>query len=266
MSPGMTVDLFHDARFALIGMIHLPRLPEPAGPKTMEGLRERALRDARLMLEAGFDGLLVENFGDHPFYPDSVPPYTVAAMTGVVERLVKDIDLPVGVNVLRCDPKAALGIAAATGAAFVRLNVWPVMTDQGLLQGRAHETVRLRDRLCPAVKLWIDVGVKHGRSTAPSLAQEAADNVRRGAADALLVSGPATGAAADPADLEMVAALDLKVPLLLGSGLSADNLATYAGPARGAVVGTALKAHGRVENPVDRERARALVGARDEMV
>ena len=261
--------LFEGPGFALIGMVHLPRLPETHGARpALRTIIERAVREARTLEAAGFEALLVENFGDTPFAPGPVPASTVAAMTLVVQRVQETVEVPVGVNVLRCDPQAALGIAAATDSDFVRLNVhtWPVMTDQGLLEGQAHRTVRLRDRLCPEVGLWVDVGVKHGRSMAPSLTQEATDNVTRGAADALLISGAATGRPARISDLESVVSLSLPVPVLLGSGVSRENLSEHLQLARGAVVGTAIKSGGITSAEVDPERARALVKARDELV
>lgn len=260
--------LFEGPGFALIGMVHLPRLPETHGARpALRTIIERAVREARTLEAAGFEALLVENFGDTPFAPGPVPASTVAAMTLVVQRVQETVEVPVGVNVLRCDPQAALGIAAATDSDFVRLNVhtWPVMTDQGLIEGQAHRTVRLRDRLCPEVRLWVDVGVKHGRSMAPSLAQEAADNVRRGAADALLVSGDATGSPARLQDLKSVVGLDLPVPVFVGSGVDRDNLGDYAEMASGAVVGTALKHDGVTTAEVDPRRARELVQVRDDL-
>ncbi len=261
--------LFEGPEFALIGMVHLPRLPESREASPDLGtIIERAVKEALTLESAGFEAVLVENFGDTPFHPGPVPSSTVAAMTLVVDGVRKAVKVPVGVNVLRCDPRAALGIAAATGSAFVRLNVhtWPVMTDQGLLEGEAHRTVRLRDRLCPEVRLWVDVGVKHGRSMAPSLTQEASDNVERGAADLLLVSGTATGSPARLEDLRSVVDLGLPVPVLLGSGVDHDNLREYAELAQGGVVGTCLKREGLTSGPVDPQRARALVKTRDSLV
>ena len=260
--------LFDGPGFILVGMVHLPRLPEVhCSQPGLDRILERAVAEARTLESAGFDAVLVENFGDAPFRPGQVPAFTVAAMTLVAGRIREAVKVPVGINVLRCDPRAALGIAAATGAAFVRLNVhtWPVMTDQGLIEGQAHRTVRLRDRLCPEVRLWVDVGVKHGRSMAPSLAQEAADNVRRGAADALLVSGDATGSPARLQDLKSVVGLDLPVPVFVGSGVDRDNLGDYAEMASGAVVGTALKHDGVTTAEVDPRRARELVQVRDDL-
>ena len=146
-------------------MIHLP--PRPGAPDSLLGMDQildRVRGDAAALADAHFDAVLVENFGDSPFYPDQVPPETVAALTRavVVAREVA-ADLPVGVNVLRNDARAALGIAAATGAAFIRVNVLAgtMWTDQGPIVGRAHDIARVRRAIAPTCCVLADVQVKH---------------------------------------------------------------------------------------------------------
>lgn len=255
-----------DCPFALIGMVHLKALPgAPGYAGDMGPVIEAALADAMTLEQAGFEALLLENFNDAPFFGTSVPKETVAAMSVVADRIHQEVDLPMGINVLRCDAPAALAIAATVKAEFVRLNVhtWPVITDQGQLKGNAAETVRLRDRIAPKTQLWVDVQVKHGVSLAPSLEQEALDNVERGGAQALLVSGSGTGKETPVEPLERLANLDLAAPLLIGSGVNEENLSRYMGKAQGSVVGTSLKEAGRVAAPVDGARARTLVEKRN---
>jgi membrane complex biogenesis BtpA family protein len=163
--------------------------------------------------------------------------------------------LPVGVNVLRNDARAALGIAAATGAAFIRVNVHTgaMLTDQGLIEGRAAETLRERARLAPGVAIVADVHVKHAVPLGGERLVDAAEDAwKRGLADALVLSGRATGSAPDPSVLrELRAALGARVPLLLGSGVTAENAHTLLAAADGAIVGTSLKARGEVHAPMD---------------
>ncbi len=138
----------------LVGMVHLPPLPgAPKAPddgdKAMRAALDRAASDARALDRGGVDGIVIENFGDAPFYPDEVPPHVVAGVTRAATAVAAETDIPLGINVLRNDAEAALSIAAAVGADFVRVNVHTGarVTDQGIVQGRAHETLRLRDRL-----------------------------------------------------------------------------------------------------------------------
>jgi membrane complex biogenesis BtpA family protein len=246
-----------------IGVVHLAPTP---GAVRFEGsfqrVVERAVADAGALCANGCQALLVENFGDAPFYPRSVPPETIASLTlciAAVSAAARGV--PVGVNVLRNDARAALGIAAATGASFVRINVHTgaSVTDQGLVEGRAFETLRERARLAPAVALLCDAHVKHAVPLAgESLRQAVSDLVRRGLADAVIVTGRATGSAPLAESLEEARGAAEGAPLLIGSGLDAENARDLLPLADGAIVGTFLKRDGRVENPVDPARVARL--------
>jgi membrane complex biogenesis BtpA family protein len=249
----------------LIGMVHL--LPLPGSPDwggSFAKVIELALRDADALSSAGFDALMVENFGDAPFRPDHADPETVAAMAVLVDRIRNQTSLPIGVNVLRNDALSALAIAAVTGAAFIRVNVHTgaMLTDQGWLTGRADETLRLRARLGAEVTVCADVLVKH--AVAPpgaDIAELARDTALRGHADVLIVSGSATGAGTDPVHLAAVRDAVPETPLWIGSGLTPDNAHRLLRVADGAIVGTYLKAHGKTTSPVDVKRAQAIVEA-----
>jgi membrane complex biogenesis BtpA family protein len=253
----------------VVGMVHLPPLPGAPGYGGDRGaVRGRALADASALLEGGVDALLVENFGDTPFYPDEVPPHVVAEMTAAVRELGLGVDCPYGVNVLRNDARGALSIAAAAGGSFVRVNVHTGarVTDQGLLEGSAHETVRLRERIDADVAILADVAVKHSAPPAERDAgTTATELIERGLADGLVVSGPATGEPADTGQLRAV--LDARddtdpdVPVLVGSGVTTENVAALLDVADGAIVGTALKRDGETTNPVEVDRVAALVAA-----
>jgi membrane complex biogenesis BtpA family protein len=255
----------------LFGVVHLPPLPGSPGwvaagrPPTRE-LVDHAVADARAFLAAGFDGLVVENYGDVPFFKECVPPETVAALTRCAAAVV-DVcgDRPVGINVLRNDARAALAIAVAAGARFVRVNVHSgaAVTDQGLVEGRAADTLRLRDALgaSRSVAIVADVHVKHARPLAQdeTIEQAAKDAAERGLADGLVVSGAATGDAPDPDLARRVRAACPGVPLLLGSGLTPQNAAALARHLDGAIAASAAREQGKAGRPVDPARAKALV-------
>jgi hypothetical protein len=256
----------------VVGMVHLPALPgAPGFEGSLAAVRERALADARALEAGGVDAVLVENFGDAPFYPDRVPRHVVASTTHLVDAVARAVDCPVGVNVLRNDVRSALAVAAATGATFVRVNVHvgARVTDQGIVEGRAHETMRLRERLDADVSVLADVGVKHsaplgaGGDGTEAVAREAREAVERGLADGVVVSGPGTGEETAASDLERVAAVagELGVPVLVGSGVTAETVGRTLETADGAIVGTALKEGGETTAPVDPERVASLVSA-----
>jgi uncharacterized protein len=254
--------IFHTAR-PIIGMVHLQPLPGAHRYAGIEAVLERALADAGALADGGAHGIMVENFGDAPFFPAAVPAETVAAMTRMVCEIRRTTDLPVGVNVLRNDARAALGIAVATGAAFIRVNVHvgAMLTDQGWISGLAHETVRARAALGAAVAIFADVLVKHAVApTGLTPAAAARDTWERGAADALIVTGAATGAATSIERLQQVRQAVPTARILVGSGVTPDNAAALLAHADGAIVGTALQ-RGGTAGPVDSASVRAVVQA-----
>lgn len=257
-------DLLHvPGRPLLIGVVHLR--PTPGAPRyggSPASLLEEACADAEALRVGGADALIVENFGDAPFYGDAVPAETVAILARAVEAVHGVApELPVGVNVLRNDARAGLGLCAATAASFLRVNVFvgAMVTDQGILEGRAAELTRERARLAPDAGILADVHVKHAVPLGQEPLEDAAEEAfRRGGADALILSGTRTGSPADPSDFARVRERLPEAPLLVGSGLDARNASAFRPLARGAIVGTSLKRGGRVEEPVEEERVRAL--------
>ncbi len=250
---------------AVIGMVHLRALPgAPRWTGSMDVVIDAALADARALVEGEVDALLVENHGDVPFAPGRVDAASVAAMAVVVHEIRDAVPVPIGVNVLKSDALSALAVAAATGARFIRVNVHvgAVVADQGLIHATAYESLRYRRMLGVDVRILADVQVKHGMPLAPRpIEQEARDAVGRGLADALVVSGAATGEPTPMADLKRVRGAVPEAPLLVGSGATAETAAELLSVADGLIVGTGVKRDGVLANPVDPLRVRRLVQA-----
>jgi membrane complex biogenesis BtpA family protein len=241
-------------------MIHLQPLPgSPRFEGSMDSVVGLALDDAAKLAEAGFPALMVENFGDTPFYPDSVPPETVAGITRAVDAIVVATGLPIGVNVLRNDAMSAIAIAAVTGAAMIRVNVHTgvMYTDQGPITGRAAQVLRKRRELACGAEIWADVMVKH--ATPPpgfDLSQACEDTINRGQADAIIISGPSTGTSPGLDQLKLAReAVGDDVRLVVGSGAEPSNLADLLGAADTIIVGSYTKQHGLATNSVDPQRA-----------
>lgn len=248
----------------LVGVVHLAPLPgSPRFGGDVGAVLAAAAADARSLAAAGFDALLVENYGDAPFYPDAVPPVTVAAMSRALAALSTVTDLPFGVNVLRNDALAALGLAAAHGAGFIRVNVLSglMYTDQGPIVGQAADVVRSRRHLSPSTAIFADVFVKHAvPPPGADLGRAAADLAERGGADAVIVTGHATGEPAGVGRLaEVREAVD--VPVIVGSGARVEDLADLAGLADAIIVGSAVRQGGVAGRPVDPAAAARFVDA-----
>ena len=231
---------------AAVGMIHLHPLPgSPRWSGDMEPVISAALADAEALVGGGLNAVMIENYHDIPFFPGRVPAETVAAMAVLVQAVGTAFPgLMTGVNVLRNDVESALGIAAATGARFVRVNVHTgtAVTDQGTIEGRAWKTLRRRRELGLAVGILADVRVKHSRPLVERpLAEEVRDLRLRGLADGVIVTGVATGAGTEPNEVAMVREAVPDCPVLVGSGVTPATVGDFLPFADGFIVGTSLQ-------------------------
>ena len=248
--------------FPIIAVIHLQALPgAPLYQGDMNQVIETAISEAQIFADHQVDGLIIENFRDAPFYPDQIPPETVAAMSVVTREVTRHVHLPIGVNALRNDAYAALAIATAAQAHFIRVNVHigAVVADQGIIQGKAHETLRLRKQLGSQALIFADVGVKHAAPLVDrGLAAEAHELAERGKVDALIVSGAFTGATTSTDDLAKVKAV-CSLPVLVGSGSTPETLPGLFEHSDGLIVGSTFKYQGFVENNVEVARVQSFM-------
>jgi membrane complex biogenesis BtpA family protein len=250
----------------LVGVIHLPALPgSPKAELTLAAIVKRVEEEARLLEAHGFEACIVENFGDAPFFKDRVPPSTVAQMTICADAARRGAPrLNLGINVLRNDAEAAISIASALSAGFVRINVHTGarVADQGLIEGKAAETLRLRRALgADHVRIWADVAVKHSAPLAPrSLTAEVEDTVKRGLADVVLVTGEGTGKVVDLEILRTVHEASSGALVLVASGARLEDLGALAEVSNGVIVGSAVREDGRAGAPLDPSRVAAFAG------
>lgn len=248
----------------IIGMVHLAALPgSPRFAGNLASIQARALSDAAVLVEGGVHALLLENFGDVPFAPGAASPATIAHLTALAAAIRSRYGIPLGINVLRNDGVAALAVAQAVGAQFIRVNVLhgARLTDQGLINGIAHDLLRQRSFWrANEIQVLADVNVKHSAALVHrSVAEEVHDLIERALADAVIVTGHGTGLAADVSELQAVRRAAVRVPVLIGSGVTVEGLAQYWTHADGFIVGTSLKQDGVSTAPVDRVRVQALL-------
>ena len=257
--------LFAKHHKLLIGVVHLQPLPgAPRWRGNMDSVSEFAVNDARAYERGGAHAVFIENFGDVPFTKGSIAPETLAAMAAAGRAIRQAVDLPIGFNVLRNDARAALALCAVCDGAFIRVNIHTgaMLTDQGLIEGNAYETLRYRQRVCPGAQIFADVHVKHAVPLGNwSIEDAARDTVERGLADALIVSGAGTGLQADLADVERVRRTAPTTRILLGSGTTLANVRAFLPAADGFIVGSSLKLGGKLSNPIDPKRVAALARA-----
>jgi hypothetical protein len=251
----MLLDLF-GTKTPVVGVIHL--LPLPGSPRwdgQFENVCLRAEQEAAALATGGANGIIVENFFDAPFTKNHVDTATACAMSIVINRIMAICDLPLGVNVLRNDALTAMAVAATTGAQFIRVNVLTgaMVTDQGLIEGQAHELHLYRRHLdaYKNVRIFADVMVKHASplGTLNDIKLIAKDTVKRGLA---------TGEEPSLQDLQDVREALPHTPMFVGSGASKKNVKSLLRYADGVIVASSLKRQGILENPVDVEQVRTL--------
>jgi uncharacterized protein len=249
----------------IIGVVHLLPLPTSARwGGSLAAVIDRAEQEATALASGGVDGIIVENFFDAPFAKDRVDPAVVSAMTLIVQRLKQLVTLPIGLNVLRNDAQSGLAIASCVQAQFIRVNVLTgvMATDQGIIEGQAHNLLRYRRELGSDVKIFADVLVKHARPlSSTNLTNAVQDTIERGLADAVILSGWATGNPPNLEDLELATAAAKSTPVFIGSGADWENISTLMPAADGVIVSSSLKRHGRREQPVDPIRVSQFVEA-----
>lgn len=266
-SGGAIRDIFGRDK-ALIGMIHCP--PLPGAPRYRGGgmgpILDACLRDAERLVAGGLHGLLVENHGDIPFAkPEDIGPETSACLAVITERLRRETGVPMGVNVLANAPLPALAVCVAAGAAFIRVNQWAnaYVANEGFMEGRAGEAMRYRAALrADDLRIFADAHVKHGSHAivADRSIPELARDLAFFDADCVIATGQRTGHAASQEEIETIAGAT-HLPLLVGSGVTADNVAAILARTDGVIVASSLKEGGVWWNPVDPDRVRAFVEA-----
>ena len=249
----------------VIGVVHL--LPLPTSPRwggNLKSVIDRAEQEAVALASGGVDGIIIENFFDAPFPKDRVDPAVVSAMSLVVQHVMHLVTLPIGLNVLRNDAQSAMAIASCLQAQFIRVNVLTgvMATDQGLIEGQAHELLRYRRELGSEVKILADVLVKHARPLgSPNLTTAVQETIERGLADGVILSGWATGSPPSREDLELASAAAQGTPVFIGSGASWENIPQLIQAADGVIVSSSLKRRGQIQQPIDPIRVSQFVEA-----
>lgn len=269
------VDIFGQ-RKALVGMVHV--LPLPGTPRglsaagagrvgpSIDEITTRATSEAKLLAEAGFDAIIIENMHDVPYLRREVGPEIVAAMTIVARAVRAAIDIPLGVQILAGANRAALAVALAAGVQFIRAEgfVYASVADEGLLdEADAGPLLRYRRMIgADHIRVLADIKKKHNSHaiTADVDLAETARTAEFCGADGVIVTGVATGRATSLDDVRTVRAAT-KLPLAIGSGARPDNLRAHFEYADAVIVGSWYKQRGDWMNPPDPTRVKELVAA-----
>jgi len=256
---------------ALLGMVHVGALPgTPRAEHPPAELAQRAVAEAQMLAEAGFDAIILENMHDRPYLRRSVGPEIVAAMTRIASAVREAVDLPIGLQILAGANREALAVTHAIGGRFIRAEgfIFASVADEGMLdEADAGPLLRYRRRIGAheSIALWCDIQKKHashaltGDLDLPAHARAAAFF----GADGLIVTGRETGEPVDPDDLAVVREVS-SLPVIVGSGATPEHLPVLFRHADAVIVGSHLKRDGRWMNELDPERVRRMAEAADE--
>lgn len=252
---------------ALIGMIHVSALPgTPRHAEPMRRIVGQAVDEAKLLADAGFDALLIENMHDVPYLRREVGPEIVAAMTMIGHAVREEVTIPLGVQILAGANRAALAVAHVIGARFIRAEgfVFPSVADEGIMdEADAGPLLRYR-RMIQAedVRILADIRKKHTSQaiTADLDIGGLAKSAEFFGADAVIVTGLATGLPIRLNDLGE-ARVATTLPLIVGSGVTPESVPDLFAYADALIVGSAFKREGSWANPPDPKRVADLVKA-----
>ena len=252
----------------IIGMVHLQALPGTANSNyTPQQIIDLAVKEATQLISYGFDGVLIENMHDTPYLLREVGPEIVATMTAATAAVVDAIDAPVGVQVLAGANRAALAIAKATGAKFIRAEgfAFASIADEGVMDvADAGPLLRERRRIdADDISIIADIQKKH--SSHALTADLSIGDHARGAdfmgADGVIVTGNHTGHAVDLAQLREVRGAT-ELPLVVGSGVTPENIKEIFQYSDAAIVGSSIKEGGNWSNSIDSNRCIELISGR----
>lgn len=243
-----------------IGMVHLRPTAGYATHPGMDALIRLAIDDAIALERGGADGICVENDRDQP-HVIRVTTETRNCIEQAIRAIQAQVHIPVGVGVLLNDWKAALDIAHATGCAFVRIDVFVDRVEcpdgQGVIEPEAKQIVAYRHTIgADAVAIFADIQVKHKMllehdKPLTVSAQQAID----ASADAVIVTGAATGQETPLERITLVKNAFPHFPVYIGAGVNVDNVSQQLSIADGAFVGTSLKTK---YDTIDQEKVRLL--------
>lgn len=244
-------------------MIHVEALPgTPKNSKSLTEIISIALREVKIFDAKGVDGIILENMHDLPYLNRKVGPEITAAMSVIAAEIRHFTNLPLGIQILAGANNESLAVAKAANLDFIRAEgfVFSHVADEGFMDGCAGELLRFRKALdCENIAVFTDVKKKHSSHsiTADLSVAETVSAAEFSLSDGIILTGKSTSLPARTEDLKQ-ARSSTKLPILIGSGITADNIEHYWKFADGFIVGSYFKDDGFWYNNVSRKRVEKL--------
>ena len=259
----MSLSIFQNPK-PIIGMIHVGALPgTPAHAQSLAEIVALAISEAKIYRDSGVDGIGIENMHDVPYLRGTVGAEIVAAMTVVGQAVKQESRLPVGIQILAGANIEAMAVAHAAGLDFIRAEgfAFAHVADEGIIESSAAKLLRYRKMIgAERVQVWADVKKKHSSHaiTADISLGATCETVEFMRGDAVIITGNMTGEAPTVADVRE-AKEHCHVPVILGSGVTAENIKNFYSIADGFIIGTYFKVDGKWQNTVDPQRVERLM-------
>lgn len=254
------MELFNQEK-PMLGMVHFPPLPgAPLYDRNggIKKIRDSALRDAEILVEAGFDGIVFSNEGDRP-YPLNVDKITVAAMAALIREITLKVKIPFGLSVIS-DPEAAISVGKAVEADFVRCFLsWVYAGDGGLISPDPSKLLRLKSNIDGRMKIFANISGHTEPLGGRNIEYIAHGAVKFALADAVILAGVSVGYPVCDQDLINAKKGTGGAPVIAGTGVCEENLEQTLQFCDGVIMGTSIKVDRDMFKPVDRERAKSFI-------
>ncbi len=246
---------------AIVGMIHVQALPgTPNNRYEPERIIEMALEEAFSYKAAGIDALMIENMHDVPYQKNFATPEVVSLMGIIAREIKQNTALPLGIQILAAANKEALSVAKASGADFIRAEgfVFGHLADEGYIDSNASEIMRHRKYIDGEdIAVFTDIKKKHSSHALTSDLDivEMAKAAEFFLSDGLIVTGMHTGETADKKEVSNVK-YSVNLPVIIGSGISFENIEDYLPIADAFIVGSYFKENGFWKNKLDNNKVK----------
>ena len=244
---------------SIIGMVHVDALPgTPNNKYSITQIISKAVQEAILYEQNGLDAIILENMHDVPYLNREVGPEITASMTAIASEVKKNTTIPCGVQILAGANLEALAVAKATGCEFIRVEgfVYSHIADEGLMNACAGELIRYRNNIgANNVAVFADIKKKHSSHSITSDLDitDFAEACKFFLADGIIITGRSTSEEADINELQKVRKTSY-LPILIGSGITLNNIDKYWDLAEGFIIGSYFKKDGYWKNSLDKNR------------
>ncbi|MEQ2426258.1 BtpA/SgcQ family protein [Enterocloster hominis (ex Hitch et al. 2024)] len=237
----------------ITGVVHLP--PFGADRLDLEGLESWLLEQIGIHAECGITSMMIQDQT-----PGELAGLKNVAILSALGRTVKRMfpDLSLGIILEANNPSAAMYIANACGADFIRQKVFigAMVKAGGVMTGRAGEVWEARKDMDRPVRVLTDIYDRTGVPLGPLPIETAAGQALKYGSDGLILTGKNFEESLDLAD--RVRKQYPQAPVYLGGGITEKNVGEAVKHCDGMIVSSCLLEDGK-DNVWSRQKIRRFM-------